>query len=211
VSTSGQAKSRSCRHPPPFQAIALCQTESVLLVKRHFREHSGSRAPPRLRVDWGAVSSWYDAWEDRYAEWSPGFTADVPFYVELDRETNGLLVELAVGTGRVAIPVARATGLRDEDATVPQTRTAASSGTPPPAQAEVSAFVVGEGVSGGVLSQRLLLFDPGCVLPMSFESSAGGRGLLVAPASQPDAHGLSFWLASCPVSSRKERPTRTFA
>src|SRR5690348_17023260 len=37
-------------------------------------------------------------------------TADVPFYVELARETDGALVELAVGNGRVAIPVARATG-----------------------------------------------------------------------------------------------------
>src|ERR1700675_994964 len=58
------------------------------------------------------MSSWYDAWADRYAEWSTGVTADVPFYVELARETNGLLVELAIGNGRVAIPVAQATGRR---------------------------------------------------------------------------------------------------
>lgn len=38
--------------------------------------------------------------------------ADVPFYVALARQADGLLVELAVGTGRVAIPVARATGKR---------------------------------------------------------------------------------------------------
>jgi len=37
-------------------------------------------------------------------------TADVPFYVELAREANGPIVELAVGNGRVAIPVARAIG-----------------------------------------------------------------------------------------------------
>ena len=37
-------------------------------------------------------------------------TEDVAFYVELARETDGPLVELAVGTGRVAIPVARETG-----------------------------------------------------------------------------------------------------
>src|SRR5215213_11829020 len=58
------------------------------------------------------MSSWYDAWADRYAEWSTGVTADVPFYVELACETNGLLVELAVGNGRVAIPVTQATGRR---------------------------------------------------------------------------------------------------
>jgi SAM-dependent methyltransferase len=37
-------------------------------------------------------------------------TEDVAFYVELARETDGPLVELAVGSGRVAIPVAQAAG-----------------------------------------------------------------------------------------------------
>jgi hypothetical protein len=58
------------------------------------------------------MPSWYDAWADRYADWASGITADVPFYVELAREADGPLVELAVGSGRVAIPVARATGRR---------------------------------------------------------------------------------------------------
>jgi SAM-dependent methyltransferase len=59
------------------------------------------------------MSSWYDAWADRYEEWStPLRGADVPFYVGLARDADGPLVELAVGTGRVAIPVARATGRR---------------------------------------------------------------------------------------------------
>ena len=59
------------------------------------------------------MSSWYDAWADRYAEsTTPDGGADIPFYVELARQADGLLVELAVGTGRVAIPVAQATGRR---------------------------------------------------------------------------------------------------
>jgi len=37
-------------------------------------------------------------------------TADVAFYVELARAADGPLVELAIGNGRVAIPVAQATG-----------------------------------------------------------------------------------------------------
>jgi SAM-dependent methyltransferase len=57
------------------------------------------------------MPSWYDAWADRYAEWFPG-VGDVPFYVGLAREADGPLVELAVGDGRVAIPVAQATGRR---------------------------------------------------------------------------------------------------
>jgi SAM-dependent methyltransferase len=52
----------------------------------------------------------YEAFAAIYDDWSADMTADVPFYVELARESEGPLVELAVGNGRVAIPVARATG-----------------------------------------------------------------------------------------------------
>jgi SAM-dependent methyltransferase len=58
------------------------------------------------------VSSWYDAWAERYEEEGTARAADVAFYVGLARAADGPLVELAVGTGRVAIPVARATGRR---------------------------------------------------------------------------------------------------
>jgi SAM-dependent methyltransferase len=54
--------------------------------------------------------AWDEAFADRYEEWSAAMTADVAFYVSLAREAEGPLVELAVGNGRVAIPVARATG-----------------------------------------------------------------------------------------------------
>jgi ubiquinone/menaquinone biosynthesis C-methylase UbiE len=54
--------------------------------------------------------SWDEGFADRYDEWSAEMTEDVPFYVELARETDGALVELAVGSGRVAIHVAEATG-----------------------------------------------------------------------------------------------------
>jgi ubiquinone/menaquinone biosynthesis C-methylase UbiE len=56
--------------------------------------------------------SLYDAFAPIYDEWSEVMTEDVPFYVELARDTDGPLVELAVGTGRVAVPVARETGRR---------------------------------------------------------------------------------------------------
>ena len=54
--------------------------------------------------------SWDEAFASRYDEWAAEMTADVAFYVGLAREAAGPLVELAVGTGRVAIPVAEATG-----------------------------------------------------------------------------------------------------
>jgi SAM-dependent methyltransferase len=52
----------------------------------------------------------YDPFADIYDEWAQHMTEDVPFYVELAREAEGPIVELAVGNGRVAIPVARETG-----------------------------------------------------------------------------------------------------
>jgi SAM-dependent methyltransferase len=54
------------------------------------------------------VSAW-DAFAADYEKWAAEMTED-PFYVELAREADGALVELAVGNGRVAIPVAEATG-----------------------------------------------------------------------------------------------------
>ncbi len=47
-----------------------------------------------------------------YDAWSADMTEDVDFYVELATEADGPVVELAVGTGRVAIPVAERTGRR---------------------------------------------------------------------------------------------------
>ena len=56
------------------------------------------------------TTSWDEGFADRYEEWSAAMTEDVPFYVGLARAADGPIVELAVGNGRVAIPVARATG-----------------------------------------------------------------------------------------------------
>ncbi len=52
------------------------------------------------------------AFAEEYDRWAADMTEDVPFYVELAREAEGPLVELAIGDGRVAIPVAQATGRR---------------------------------------------------------------------------------------------------
>ena len=55
-------------------------------------------------------TTWHESFSDRYEEWSAARTADIPFYAGLAEEADGPVVELAVGNGRVAIPVARATG-----------------------------------------------------------------------------------------------------
>jgi SAM-dependent methyltransferase len=56
--------------------------------------------------------SWDESFGIDYGTWSAHMTADVAFYVGLARTADGPLVELAVGNGRVAIPVAQATGRR---------------------------------------------------------------------------------------------------
>lgn len=60
------------------------------------------------------VSTWDESFADGYEEWSAHITADIPFYTGLARQaaSHGLILELAVGNGRVAIPVAQATGQR---------------------------------------------------------------------------------------------------
>ena len=59
------------------------------------------------------MTSRYDPFASVYDQMASDMTEDVPFYVELAREApDGPIVELAVGTGRVAIPVALETGRR---------------------------------------------------------------------------------------------------
>ena len=50
----------------------------------------------------------YDAIAALYDPWSKSVTEDVDFYVAQARKSGGPVVELGVGTGRIAVPVARA-------------------------------------------------------------------------------------------------------
>jgi SAM-dependent methyltransferase len=50
----------------------------------------------------------YDAIAALYDPWSRSVTEDVDFYVAEAREAGGPVVELGVGTGRIAVPTARA-------------------------------------------------------------------------------------------------------
>jgi SAM-dependent methyltransferase len=54
-----------------------------------------------------ALSS-YDSIARLYDPWSVSVTEDVDFYVQLAREAGGPIVELGVGTGRIAVPAAAA-------------------------------------------------------------------------------------------------------
>ena len=59
------------------------------------------RAEARLENPYDPIARLYDAW-------SRSVTEDVQFYVEVASEAGGPVVELGVGTGRVAVPVAQA-------------------------------------------------------------------------------------------------------
>lgn len=50
----------------------------------------------------------YDPIAGIYDPWSLSVVEDIPFYVEEAERCTGPVVELAVGTGRIAIPIARA-------------------------------------------------------------------------------------------------------
>ena len=63
--------------------------------------------PPTLRT-----MSWDEQFSHQYDLWSAHVTDDIGFYVDLALRSDGPLVELAVGNGRVAVPVAEATGRR---------------------------------------------------------------------------------------------------
>jgi SAM-dependent methyltransferase len=54
--------------------------------------------------------TWPEEFSRGYDEWTAGVTADIGFYVGLANEADGPIVELAVGSGRVAVPIALATG-----------------------------------------------------------------------------------------------------
>ena len=50
----------------------------------------------------------YDAIAELYDPWNRSVTEDVDFYVAEARKDGGPVVELGVGTGRIAVPIARA-------------------------------------------------------------------------------------------------------
>jgi SAM-dependent methyltransferase len=54
--------------------------------------------------------TWAEEFSQGYDDWTAGVTDDIGFYVGLALEAGGPVVELAIGSGRVAVPMALATG-----------------------------------------------------------------------------------------------------
>ena len=86
------------------RAVRRRETTLTARIEQHSSTLGQPNAASFARTFGVAMSSWYDAWADRYEDFSPGVGADVPFYVGLAHDADGPLVELADGTGRVAIP-----------------------------------------------------------------------------------------------------------
>src|SRR5207248_1005775 len=57
------------------------------------------------------MSSPYDTIAELYDPWSASVVEDVAFYLEEARRSGGPVIELGVGTGRIAVPIA-ADGIR---------------------------------------------------------------------------------------------------
>jgi ubiquinone/menaquinone biosynthesis C-methylase UbiE len=55
--------------------------------------------------------SGYEGFASVYDAWAADMTEDVEFYVELARQAEGPVVELAVGTGRISVPIVERTGM----------------------------------------------------------------------------------------------------
>jgi len=73
---------------------------------------SSAARPARINnVTMPPQPSPYDAIAELYDPWSVSVTEDVAFYLAEARRTRGPVVELGVGTGRIAIPIA-ADGIR---------------------------------------------------------------------------------------------------
>jgi ubiquinone/menaquinone biosynthesis C-methylase UbiE len=56
--------------------------------------------------------SGYEWFAPVYDAWAADMVDDVDFYVDLAREAEGPVVELAAGTGRISLPIAKHTGKR---------------------------------------------------------------------------------------------------
>src|ERR687888_2495042 len=76
---------------------------------RRLRARAVHRGQPRVRLgdaEAGMSASPYDAIAELYDPWSRSVTEDVSFYLEEARRAAPPVVELGVGTGRIAVPIA---------------------------------------------------------------------------------------------------------
>ena len=71
-------------------------------VTRESARRCDGSAPVRRALG----ASPYDTIAELYDPWSRSVTEDVGFYVAESRKSGGTVVELGVGTGRIAIPIA---------------------------------------------------------------------------------------------------------
>src|SRR5207247_7917914 len=110
------------RPPQAFPALPLqAERLPVALTSSPLRAyggtpHAGAAGTQRMSDDQSTreaakAATPYDRIAGLYDPWSRSVTEDIPFYVAEAREAGGPVVELGVGTGRIAVPTAQA-GIR---------------------------------------------------------------------------------------------------
>ena len=106
----GHGNERTQAHAPARTA----EETTLLLARRRPGGEPGLRKGEARAMQTSAsilpAMSEYDAWAPVYDAWASDMTEDVAHYVSLAREADGPIVELMVGSGRVAIEVVRETG-----------------------------------------------------------------------------------------------------
>ena len=139
--------------------------------------------------------SYPEEFAESYDRWAADMTEDVPFYVELAKEADGPVVELAVGTGRVAIPVAQAIGRKvigidSSPAMLAQAREAG--GDTPRPQARRHARARARGAGGARLLPVPGAPPPADVEPTGDASSSGSRPRFARAGGSPGTRSPSI-------------------
>src|SRR3954471_23257960 len=89
-------------------SLSSCSAFIERLYHRVLEPFRGGRSPARGTIEAAMETSPYDRIARLYDPWSRSVVEDVGFYVSEARKAGGTVVELGVGTGRIAVPVAEA-------------------------------------------------------------------------------------------------------
>ncbi len=84
-----------------------CESLALECVGIHEGPSVPTRSPARCRPTLARVAL-YDSIAGIYDPWSASVVEDIAFYVDEAKRCDGPVVELAVGSGRIAVPIARA-------------------------------------------------------------------------------------------------------
>src|SRR5579864_7309282 len=106
-SRTSRSASFSGLRRPRYRTFAASSWSGIAAASKAFSASRAYAAQSTRRLYLYAVSA-YDRIARLYDAWSTGVVEDISFYVEEALASGGPVVELGVGTGRIAIPTAMA-------------------------------------------------------------------------------------------------------